>query len=544
MHLAAWFGLTNVLSALTARFDVDSADSEQKQTPLILAARRGHVKTVNELIKPGASINKCDAQGHDAIYEAAAEQHDEVMKVLLINDAIDLNRKYICDFNRTILMIAIGFNHLTTVELLLEKDVDASHHDVFGLTALSMACSVGSVDIVKRLVTSTSVEVNDTASAGRTALSIVAAKTPPLCRDVETELTHILLDMGASPDHRDNRGKTPAMLAVSKGKKHILEVIIAKTQVIDAVDFEGRTLLHEAAGTHKKDMVKYLVTKGIGINVRDSHDRTPLHEAARFGFRTILRELISLKAERSLRDKWGRTPFEVARQNGHVSKNIALLLSVDFENGLGSVFDPKIELLPLWSIVKLGDEELLARRIKSLDERQAILTAAPDPDTGNTLIHSAISCGNVNILKRLLEAAAPEDRQTLINATNDNGRTSLHDAVCSRKLDFVTTLLLYKPCLDGKDKDKLTPLLIDYFENLIPGNSGACGIALIAAGAAIDSEALIKPYFFAAIRSGNYDAVKILIGKKKTLVQAKSEDGQTPRQVAKPNGHSDILQLL
>ena len=543
IHLAAWFGLTNVLSELAAKLDLNLADPGQMQTPLILAARRGHAKTVSELIRLGASVNESDAQDHTAIYEAAAAKHDEVMRALLVSDDIDLNRKYVWDFNRTILMIAIAGSS-STVELLLEKDVDVNHRDALGLTALWIACSNGSVRTVKRLIASMDqLEINNATVTGRTALTtVVEASSPSLGPNLELDLTHMLLDMGASPDHKDNRGKSPAMLAVGKGKKHILEVIMAKTQSFDARDSEGRTLLHEAVKTGKSDMVRYLVTKGMDINVRDRHDRTPLHEAARSARQTIAEELISLKADRSLRDGWGRTPFEVAWQNGHAPKMAALSPSAESVSGLMSLSNLTKELLPVWSLVKLNDEALVAERIKSPSGSQALLNAPRDPDTGDTLIHCAVKFGNVEMLQRLLEVAAPADRPALINSTNYNGSTPLHNAISRCKLDLVTTLLRHHPRLDTKDINQATPLLLDFLATSTRGS--ACGVALIKAGAAIDSKALTQPYFFAAIQSGDADAVKILIENHGALVQAKNGYGESPWQVAKANGHGEIMRFL
>lgn len=540
IHLAAWFGLTHVLSELTANLDLNLADPEQMQTPLMLAARRDHAETVRELVRLGASVNESDAQGHTAIYEAAAENHDEVMRALLISDDIDLDRKYVWNLNRTILMIAIACGS-STVELLLEKDVDVNHCDALGLTALMIACLRSPVQIVQRLITSMNqIEINNATVTGRTALTYVFEATSPSDPERELKLTHMLLDMGASLDHKDNRGKSVAMWAVSKGKKHILEVIIAQTQSFDARDSDDRTLLHEAANMDQSEMAGYLVTKGMDINIRDRHDRTPLHEAARFACQKVIKELISLKADRSLRDEWGRTPFDIARQNGHGPKMTALSASAESESEFISRSNLTKEPLPLWSLVKM--RALVAERIESLSGSQALLNEPRDPDTGDTLIHCAVKSSNVEMLQRLLEVAAPADRPALINATNDIGRTPLHEAIPTNNIDLITTLLLYHPRLDTKDIDQASPLQLDFLRTY--PRVSVCGVALIAAGAAIESEALIQPYFFEAIKSGNTHAVEILMKNHKASIHVKNENGQSPWQVAKAKGYGEIMQFL
>lgn len=204
--------------------------------------------------------------------------------------------------------------------------------------------------------------------------------------------------------------------------------------------------------------------------------------------------------------------------------------------------NPIKKLLLLWSLVKLGDEALVAERIKSFSGNQAVLNAPRDPDTGNTLIHCAVKFGNVDMLQRLLEVAAPADRPALINATNYNKSTPLHNAISWGNLDLVTTLLRHHPHLDTKDIDQATPLLLDFLHTDTRGS--ALGVALIAAEAVIDSEALIQPYLFAAIQSGDPDPMKILIENHGALMQAKNENGESPWQIAKANEHGEIMQFL
>lgn len=88
LHLAVLHNRTAIVQLLLdLGHEKDNISVNQlKQTPLHIAAHKGHVEIVNMLVCLGekiAGVNKRDGQGRDAVMIAAAKGHDTVVQLLL-----------------------------------------------------------------------------------------------------------------------------------------------------------------------------------------------------------------------------------------------------------------------------------------------------------------------------------------------------------------------------------------------------------------------------------------------------------------------------
>ncbi|KAF4215380.1 hypothetical protein CNMCM5878_008086 [Aspergillus fumigatiaffinis] len=83
MHLAAYFGLSDIVQTLIRnQHDPDTEDSS-KRTPLSWAAANGHEAVVKVLPDTGAAVNSVDGYGKVPLLWAAGNGHETVVKVLL-----------------------------------------------------------------------------------------------------------------------------------------------------------------------------------------------------------------------------------------------------------------------------------------------------------------------------------------------------------------------------------------------------------------------------------------------------------------------------
>eukprot|EP00759_Apiculatamorpha_spiralis_P000421 PhF_6_TR10086/c0_g1_i1/m.15705 len=57
--------------------------NEQQRTPLMEASRQGFSRIAEVLISYGANVNAADCIGSTALWEAATQRHEEVVRVLL-----------------------------------------------------------------------------------------------------------------------------------------------------------------------------------------------------------------------------------------------------------------------------------------------------------------------------------------------------------------------------------------------------------------------------------------------------------------------------
>ncbi|KAG8528409.1 uncharacterized protein KY384_007327 [Bacidia gigantensis] len=551
LHLAAWFGLASILPALVKHIYVDSQDPGHRLTALMCASRRGHAATVTQLLALEASPNKKSARGRTAMYEAVTGDHLEIVKILL-DDDVDLEQEFPWDFNRTILMVVAQLAKISIVDPLLEQKPNLNHRDTLGLTALSLACSLGQqghIDIVEKLLGSDiDIDINATMANGGTALNAVAAYVPSENGRI---IALILLEKGADPEHTSNRGETSLFRAAADGNLHVLEAILEeRSELLHKIDGQGRTLLHASVSSGELEVAEYLVSREIKKEARDHDGRTALHEAARVGTKAFVEYLLSLDLDVKLEDKWSRTPAVIAWQNGQTDLLPLLAPSHKPNQALSSKHILDDATLPLWSLAKLGREDLITARLSFLSPTPSLIDFAPNPDTGDTPIHCAIASSQPSILKLLLSTTpytALDNTAHPINARNFLARTPLHEAISTSSLPLLNLLLANdpQPDLNAIDIDGSTPLWLDFTP---PISISACGIALLAAGATLENNAMITPYFFAAIQHGNLAAVESIIRNYAAagggLLQAKNAQGRSGLQVAKASGWGEIVRVL
>jgi ankyrin repeat protein len=119
LSLAAEKGHEGVVKLLLARSDiqVDSKDTSFGRTPLLLAAKKGHEGIVKLLLaRNDIQVDSKDRYGRTALSFASEKGHEGVVKLLLAHSNIQLDSKK--DFHRTPLLLASKNGHEGIVRLL------------------------------------------------------------------------------------------------------------------------------------------------------------------------------------------------------------------------------------------------------------------------------------------------------------------------------------------------------------------------------------------------------------------------------------------
>ncbi|XP_077580917.1 protein fem-1 homolog A [Stigmatopora nigra] len=220
-------------------------EKTQGGTPLLIAARYGHLDVVDYLIvhckanvELGGSVNFDGEtiEGAPPLWAASAAGHLPVVKALLRHGA-SVNKATLT--NSTPLRAACFDGHLDIVRYLVEHRADMEVANRHGHTCLMISCYKGHKDIAKFLL-DRGADVNRKSVKGNTALHDCAESG-------SLDILKMLLKTGARTE-RDGYGMTPLLAASVTGHTNIVEYLAhqpraSREERIDALELLGATFV-------------------------------------------------------------------------------------------------------------------------------------------------------------------------------------------------------------------------------------------------------------------------------------------------------------
>ena len=241
--------------------ETKTKDGSQITTPLIIAARNGHLNSVKILLGYGADIEargtlKKDDQvveGCTPLWTAAASGHLDVLKLLIERNADIEARGTLKVEDQVIegctpLWAAAATGHLDVVRCLVESGADVNARTIIENTPLMVACYRGYLSVVTYLINKGAfVDLPD--KDGNTALHSATGRR-------HLEVVSQLLALGAS-QLPNNQGLTPLLYACDYCSIEIVEYLInrpecTKEQRIDALELLGATIANGKSRDIKK----------------------------------------------------------------------------------------------------------------------------------------------------------------------------------------------------------------------------------------------------------------------------------------------------
>ena len=258
-------------------------------TPLLFAARVGHLAVVEELVSAGADVSDRAADGTSALVVAAHSGHGA---------------------------LAI---------FLLEKGADPNANGS-GYSALHIAIRRGDLEVVKALIAR---------GADPNARLIQATAARRLSNDVSLP--------------RPLVGTTPLWLAASYGELDILRVVGGKADPALTAN-DGSTALMAALGRGPNtsmsaggrsqnvtvEAARYLVELGVDVNAADEEGNTALHRAALNGLDPVVQLLVERGASIDVTNKLGQTPLMLTRPRRGPQGSVERKTTADLLRQLGA----------------------------------------------------------------------------------------------------------------------------------------------------------------------------------------------------------------
>ncbi|XP_071087118.1 serine/threonine-protein phosphatase 6 regulatory ankyrin repeat subunit B-like [Haliotis cracherodii] len=423
LHIACCTGNEGIVKAfLSGNTDINQR-GHLGRTPIMMAAMKGHKRVFNLCLKQSCALSTKDYCGNNLLHAACIGGHIQIVQWLLLQNMFDINSRG--ESGKTPLMMAAERGYVEVFNLLVKEGCDHKLLDERSNTTLHVACASGNVIIVKYLLSHCSLEVDCRGQTGRTPAmcSAIGGHKQLLTHLVQTGAKLSLTDddnnnifhlacLGGSVEvcnlllhlaidvcdlaSRGRNGRTPVMMAASKGHSGVFKLLISKGCKLSELDDNHDSILHLACLGGNVAIVQYLLLQGIvNLNSKGRHGRTPLMLAAWKGLTQVYFLLVSRGCDLTGEDEYGDNILHLACRGGRadIVEHLISLRLGDLESR------GQYGRTPVMMAAGKGCKQV----VDLLIDNRCDLTAVDS--NGNTVLHLACLSGKAWFVKYLLSKA-------------------------------------------------------------------------------------------------------------------------------------------
>jgi ankyrin repeat protein/beta-lactamase regulating signal transducer with metallopeptidase domain len=540
LHMAARARRVGMVATLAAAGADPNADGGLGWRPLHEAtARPDGAALQGALAAVGADVNARDAYGRSALRYAVEEERLQNAQALLglgaehdlltaaaMGNAETIRRLAAEDPRglglrsaslATPLHVAAERGDAEVIGALLEAGADPNASDLSGRSPLHLAAATGNVEAVVELldgganadmptnVGSTPLHV--AAEGGRAKgvqglpaahegpIAVTAARAGPVGTASAQEagawqVVQALLEAGANPATKDERGRSP---------------------------------LHVAAGAGDVRTVGLLLDGGADPDCLADSGATPLVAASQAGAWDVVQVLLGAGADPRACERFGSSPLYIAVKAGDLAAASALLEAGAEADSSGQDAATGEGGTALHAAVSLG----------RLDIVQLLLDGGADPlmaaGRGQTVLHAAARGKRADVAAALLDAGVPLD------LVDSQGYSALHHAVATGAME-VAELLRER----GARHDAFTATAMRdpvALRNLLAGEPRRAAVQTLTRATALHL----------AAATGNVEAARLLADaliRAGVGLEQVNRANRTAREVAAEEGHDEVVQVL
>jgi len=512
---ACIFGKMNEVKALLEIFPSININVRETNgdTPLIIACQTGHADIALYLLDHGADPNLICECGNTALYVAtfSYDRHEsiELMESLLKHGA---NPNILCQYCLSPLMIACKDKFEEVTKLLLQYDADPNMQDSEGNTALTLACNRNNQSIVEILLTSDKIDINKCNLRKYNPLIIA-------CSNSSLDIAKTLIQEGANIYIKNNYHQTAFQLSCFRDFISTYDDFLMNPYKMDLLeeDDHGRSV--------------YITIK---LNGTTSYFQEVIDYELKY-----LEKVIQFYECAQKKDLPEEAVFYIEKESYDNFDS-----TLPSHNEIVASYKKKLEYM---EIEKKNLE--LYQKFKSLFQQSELNLKGLSQEEINLIFIYATIHVDVKIVYQLFELMRINPELNIdINATDQDGNTSLHYACASNRYewDFVTALtkfLLKQPNINKnvQNNQGFTPLAMACFR----GNENI-GRILISDGVDVniptykgETPLMMTCYY------RNYSLIDLLIQHQANVNVHDNINGNTPLTLISECYYSfNILKML
>ncbi|XP_048243258.1 uncharacterized protein LOC124111218 isoform X3 [Haliotis rufescens] len=403
LHRACNGGNTAIVQHVLSPFNINTR-GQFRDTPVMVAARRGHKSVFDLLVSKKADLTLMDDQGDSLLHLACDGGNTAIVQHVLSPSNINTRGRY----GYTPVMKAAEAGQIRLFDIV-SATADLTLMDDYGNSLLHHACDGGNTAIVQHVLSPSN--INTRGHVGRTPVIVAACKGHKSVFDLlvskKADLTLVdgdcnsLLHLACvggntaivqhlvSPSNINTRGQyghTPVMVAAGKGHQRVFDLLVSKKADLTLVDGDCNSLLHLACAGGNTAIVQHLVSPS-NINTRGAYRLTPVMVAACEGHKSVFDLLVSKKADLSLMDDHGDSLLHLACAGG----NTAIVQHVVSSSNINT--RGQYRLTPVMVAACKGHKSVF----DLLVSKKADLSLVDDQ--GDSLLHHACVGGNTAIVQ-------------------------------------------------------------------------------------------------------------------------------------------------
>lgn len=558
--------------------DLIKRTDKEGDTPVIMAARLGHLKMVETLIaadQSGSTLLKQGFKSRNILHNAAAAGCMEIVQ-FCIDKEVPLESIDEDEYTPLLLAARGGFQEVCEVLIKAGANytVTSTHY-----TALHLGVKERHLKVVQFFSKYAELLNNQSTKNSPTPL-LLAAKLgfselfeilllkgadPNLTMEDDFNALHIAAEEGHVQIIRllrkqnlllnaeNNKGLTPLMLAARKGHVKVCEALLKYGAEPNAVNNKEETALQIAVQSGKLEVVKKFAENKQIINFRNKDGEAILIWLAEFDYHQAFEVLMKAGADLLATDQCGQNAMFIAihKNNIRIVQMLAthklLLDSKDMHRNSPLMVAALLEKKQIFEILIKAREDLFTAKeynvacssarlgkieIMEVFAKYKELINSKD-DLRMTPLMCAITAGHKPVCEILIKAGAD------LLATDKEGSNAMHIAVNWEKNEILQMLVVHKVLINSKDNSGTTPLMLA----IRKGHQPSCEV-LVKAGAdllATDSYGLNAMHI--AVYFAQNEIVQMLAVQNQ-LINSKNKIGRTPLMIAGEMGYMHICETL